>query len=64
LKKYLFRYFPPFIERCKDDPRRQDALIRAQRIHELLAAIEEVADDAFVPGDSLLREFVGGSIYE
>jgi uridine kinase len=64
LKKYLFHHFPTFIERFEDDLRRQDALIRAQRIYELLAAIEEVTDDACVPGDSLLREFVGGSIYE
>lgn len=64
LKKYLFHYFPDFIERWKHNPRRQDALIRAQRVYELLAAIEEFKEDSCVPGDSLLREFIGGSIYE
>jgi uridine kinase len=64
LKKYLFRYFPGFIERWKDDPRRQDALIRAQRVYGLLSSIAEVEDDSCVPDDSLLREFIGGSIYE
>jgi uridine kinase len=64
LKKYLFRYFLSFIERWKDNPRRQDALIRAQRVYELLDAVEEVDNDSCVPGDSLLREFIGGSIYE
>ncbi|MCK4271916.1 response regulator SirA, partial [bacterium] len=63
LKKHLFSYFPGFIERWKDNPRRQDALIRAQRVYELLVAIEEVEDDSCVPDDSLFREFIGGSIY-
>ncbi len=63
LRKYLFHHFPQFIERWKGDPRRQDALIRAQRIYELLAAIESMQDDSCVPEDSLLREFIGGSIY-
>ena len=64
LKKYLFHYYPGFIERWRDDPQRQDTLIRAQRVYELLAAIQEVEDDSCVPGNSLLREFIGGSIYE
>ncbi len=63
LKKHLFRYFPGFIERWKDNPRRQDALIRAQRVFELLVTIEEIEDDSCVPDDSLFREFIGGSIY-
>ena len=63
LKKHVFEYFPGFIERWKDDPRRQDALMRAQRVHEFLAAIEVVEDDSCVPSNSLLREFIGGSIY-
>jgi len=64
LKKYLFRYFPEFIERWKNDPRRQDALIRAQRVYGLLDAVADVEDDTCVPADSLLREFIGGSMYE
>jgi uridine kinase len=63
LKKHLFSYFPGFIERWKNSPRRQDALIRAQRVYELLVAIEEVEDDSCVPDNSLFREFIGGSIY-
>jgi len=63
LKKYLFEYFPGFIEHWKDNPRRQDALMRAQRILDFLSTIEQADDDACVPSDSLLREFIGGSVY-
>jgi uridine kinase len=63
LKKHLYTFFPGFIERWKDDPRRQDALMRAQRISEFMATIEQVQDDSCVPPDSLLREFIGGSVY-
>ena len=63
LKKYLFEYFPGFIDHWKDDDRRQDALMRAQRIYRFLDTIEQAADDSCVPTDSLLREFIGGSVY-
>jgi uridine kinase len=48
----------------RGDPLRQDAHMRAQRIHRLLRAVEPVIDDSPVPPDSVLREFIGGSIYE
>jgi uridine kinase len=63
LKKYLFEYFPGFIDHWKDVPRRQDALMRAQRIYEFLSTIEKIDDDSCVPSGSLLREFIGGSVY-
>jgi uridine kinase len=45
----------------RDDPLRQDAHMRASRIHRVLAAVTPVEDDSPVPSDSVLREFIGGS---
>ncbi len=47
-----------------DDPRRLDAHIRANRVCDFLKGLEACGDDACIPGDSLLREFIGGSAYE
>ncbi len=61
LKHRVFRYFPEAMRLYRDDPSRQDAYIRAKRIHDFLLPLAEVADDSCVPTDSLLREFIGGS---
>ncbi|MFA5043796.1 MAG: ATP cone domain-containing protein [Kiritimatiellia bacterium] len=64
LKHRLFRYFPEAVARYQQDPSRQDAYIRAKRVCDFLEPLTAVADDACVPTDSLLREFIGGSRYE
>jgi uridine kinase len=46
-----------------DDPLRQDAATRAERVRRLLEAVAPVEDDSAIPPDSLLREFIGGSCY-
>lgn len=63
LKGKLFHFFPEALELFRDEPKRQDAYVRARRVHELLAQITAVPDDTIVPGKSLLREFIGGSDY-
>ena len=63
-KKYSYRYFPEFIQEWAGNPKRRDAYIRAERIHSLLSQIEPYEDESVVPEDSLLREFIGGSIYK
>jgi len=63
LKAKLWSYIPEALDRFHHDPNRQDAYVRAKRIHDLLAPIEAVEDDSLVPGNSLLREFIGGSLY-
>jgi uridine kinase len=60
----LFDHFARWTEKYVDDPLRQDALERAERVHRLLQAVTPVKDDSTVPPDSLLREFIGGSCYE
>jgi len=63
LKHYLFHYLEEAMKVFKDDLGRQDAFIRAQRVHHLLSEIEEWKDDSVVPKNSILREFIGGGIY-
>jgi len=64
LKKHGFEYFPVVMEKWKDEPRRRDAYIRAERIYNLLSQIDQYDDESAIPGDSLLREFIGGSVYK
>ncbi len=61
LKHFAFQYFPECLARFKNNPEREDAYIRAQRVHRLLDQIETLTDLSLVPGDSPLREFIGGS---
>lgn len=64
LKLHLFQFLPPFLEEWRGDEKRLDGYIRARRIHDLLASIEDVEDDSMVPSSSLLREFIGGGAYD
>lgn len=63
LKHRLWPYLPDAVSRFRADPRRQDAYVRARRVHDLLAPISAVSDDSAVPADSVFREFIGGSCY-
>jgi uridine kinase len=63
-KKHSYQHFPGFIKGWADDPKRRDAYIRAERIHRLLSQVEAYQDESIIAGDSLLREFIGGSIYK
>jgi uridine kinase len=59
----LLDQFAAWVVEYKDDPLRDDAFQRAQRVHDLLQAVEPVDDDTPIPKDSVLREFIGGSSY-
>jgi uridine kinase len=64
LPLYRARLFDSFAEwqtLYQDDPLRQE---RASRVHTVLEALDPIEDDSPVPHDSVLREFIGGSIYE
>ncbi len=64
LKARLWEYLPQAMDLFQKDPRRQDAYVRAKRVHDLLAPLEAVTQDSMVPTTSLLREFIGGSQYK
>jgi uridine kinase len=57
----LLDKFAHWVNLYREDPLRQDAHMRAKRIHNLLRAVEPVTDDSPVPRNSVLREFIGGS---
>lgn len=63
-KKHLFKFFPDFVKDYREDPKRQDAYIRAKRVHDLLESFKTWEDEDIVPRDVLIREYIGGSIYE
>jgi len=56
--------FADWVQRYQDDPLRQDAYVRAERIHALLQTISPWKDDSLVPRDSIIREFIGGLVLE
>jgi uridine kinase len=63
-KAKLFNEFAKWTEAYKDDPLRADAYERASRVYELMKSLEPIEDDSIVPENSVIREFIGGSIYE
>ena len=64
MKAKLFQYFPEALKLYRDEPKRQDAYLRAKRIHDLLNGINAMMDDSPIPTNSLIREFIGGSQYK
>lgn len=64
LKLHLYRYFPEFIQKWRDDEKRLDGYIRARRIDDLFGSLADVEDDSAIPATSLLREFIGGGAYD
>jgi len=63
-KAKLFDEFAKWTETYKDDPLRADAYERASRVYALMKSLEPIEDDSIVPENSVIREFIGGSIYE
>jgi uridine kinase len=64
MRPRLIDHFAQWVEDFRDDENRQDAWIRANRVHALLQTITPVEDDSPIPPTSHLREFIGGSCYE
>jgi len=60
----LLKSFAEWDKKYKDDPLKTDAYERAARLHNVLKSVTPVADDSPVPGNSVMREFIGGSTLE
>jgi len=60
-KSRLFDQFKDWESKFRMDALREDAYERAKRIFSMLAEFIPLDDDSFVPGDSVIREFIGGS---
>ncbi len=63
-KPKLFTEFERWTKEYDGDPLRKDAFERASRVYELMKSLIPIADDSIVPENSVIREFIGGSIYE
>ena len=63
MKRRLGHLFPQFVQELADDADRTDATDRASRVVALFDAIPDFDGEPFIPSDSLLREFIGGSSY-
>ncbi len=63
-KSKLFNGFGKWAKKYKDDPLRQDAFMRASRVHALLETVTPESDDTIVPKNSVIREFIGGLVIE
>jgi uridine kinase len=64
LPLYAHRLLSNFAEWEKmynNNPLKADAYERSARVHKVLQSIIPVEDDSPVPGDSVMREFIGGS---
>ncbi len=64
MRALLCSHFADWVREYKDDPKRMDAYLRADRVYNLLQAIIPVDDDSAVPATSHIREFIGGSAYK
>lgn len=60
-KARLHQEFKSWYQKYRDDPLRDDAFTRIERVLCFLDEVETVGDDSAIPGDSVLREFIGGS---
>ncbi len=60
----LFADFARWTDIYADDPLRADAYERASRVFRLMQTLEPIEDDRIVPENSVIREFIGGSIYD
>jgi uridine kinase len=60
----LIDQFAQWVESYQDNPLRQDSYNRAQRVYKVLKEVTPVEDDSIIPSNSVIREFIGGSIYE
>ncbi len=63
-KAKLFDEFKKWTQDYQDDPLRADAFERASRVYKLMQSLTPIEDDSIVPENSVIREFIGGSIYE
>ncbi|MEJ2665023.1 MAG: hypothetical protein P8107_13445, partial [Spirochaetia bacterium] len=64
MKKRLSGLLPRYLEELNGSIQTEDAFERVRRISGLFAQIPEWEDEETIARDSLLREFIGGSMYQ
>lgn len=63
-KPKLYNHFIEWENMFRGNPLKKDAFERASRVVKFLSSIIPIEDDSPVPIDSVLREFIGGSIHK
>jgi uridine kinase len=63
-KKYLYQALKKAVENYAGVEGREDAYCRGLRCLDWLEEINELEDDSVIPPTSLIREFIGGGIYD
>ena len=63
-KKYLYEPLKEAVENYAEQTGREDAYRRALRCLSYLEEIDELEDDSVISPTSLIREFIGGSVYK
>lgn len=63
MKRRLGTVLPDLVGELEGDLEKSDALDRGTRVLELFSMLPDVDGEDLLPGDSLLREFLGGSVY-
>ncbi len=63
-KALLGKEFEKWTEEYKDDELKEDAFMRASRINDFMQQIVGFSDESAIPQDSVIREFIGGSIHK
>lgn len=60
----MLKLFEEWTTMYKDNPLKADAYERSTRVFNVLKDVTAVSDESSIPGDSVLREFIGGSTME
>ncbi len=60
----MLNLFKEWEKEFENNALREDAYVRASRLSKVLESITPISDDSPVPKDSVLREFIGGSIFD
>ena len=63
-KARLGKEFEKWVKEYKDNELKKDAFMRASRINDFMQQIESYDDESSIPQDSVIREFIGGSIHK
>jgi uridine kinase len=63
-REKLFNQFSQWILDYKNDPLREDAFKRAERVFNVLKEITPIRETSIIPTNSVIREFIGGSTYK
>lgn len=63
-KARLGKEFEKWTKEYKDDELKKDAFNRASRINDFMQQIVSFSDESAIPQDSVIREFIGGSIFK